>query len=125
MSDTQQQNDAIRALESRDELTGTFEVNGEEMPLTVQEPTLDELEAIEDGLDESADETDAIREMADRSLVGVGTPPQKPDVGSIGVSKLFALFDGMRETWQQSDAFDAAEGQMPLEQEGNSQRSRR
>jgi hypothetical protein len=116
MSDTNF-DDAARVLESRDSLTGSFELNGDEYPLKVQEPTLGELEAIEDGLGDNADETDAIKEIADEYLLA-----PEVDVREIGVSKLFALFDGMRETWQQSDAFDEAEAEMPLES-GNSQPS--
>lgn len=110
--------EAARALESRDELEGTFELGGEEYPLRVTEPTLDELEEIEEEVGDGADETDVIREIADQYLL-------EPDVnvGGIGVSKLYALFEGMNDTWLGSDGFDAAAAEMPLDQ-GNPPTSR-
>jgi len=108
--------DAARALESRDELAGTFEIGGDEYPLEVREPTLDELEELEMELADEADEVEAIRGMAERYLIA-------PDVaaGDIGISKLRALFDGMREAWESGDAFDEAKEAMPID-EGNGRR---
>ena len=102
--------DAARALESRDTLTGTFAVGGEEYPLEVREPTLSELEELEADLNEQADEVEAIRAMVERYLLAPEIAP-----GSVGISKLRALFDGMREAWEAGDAFDNAEAEMPLE----------
>jgi hypothetical protein len=101
---------AADALKSQDTLTGTFEIAGSEYPLQVEEPTLGELEAIDNGLADSADEIEAIRHMVDDFLL-------KPDVDpdAIGVGKLQALFLGMRETWEMSDAFDNAREEMPIE----------
>jgi hypothetical protein len=41
----------------------------------------------------------------------------KPDVDpdAVGVGKLQALFVGMRETWEMSDAFADAREEMPIE----------
>lgn len=112
--------EAARALETRDTLRGSFEIGGQEYPLEVREPTLDELEAIEDGLADESDEVEAIREMADRYL-------EAPDVdpGVIGVSKLRALFDGMRAAWETAESIDEAEEAMPLEGNGRRRTSRR
>jgi hypothetical protein len=111
--------ETARALTSRDELNGTCEINGDELPIRVAEPTIGELEAIEEEVGADGDETDAIREMVSRYLVA-------PEVSAddIGVSKLYALFDAMNATWQQGEVFDEAEEAMPVEQ-GNSPNSRR
>ena len=108
--------DAARALETRETLRGTFAVAGEEYPLEVREPTLGELEEIESDIGTEADEVEAIREIVARYL-------EAPDVAvdDVGISKLRALFDGMREAWEAGDAFDEAEDAMPLD-EGNGRR---
>jgi len=102
--------DAARALETRQMLDGSFSVNGNEYPLRVQEPTLGELEDIDAESGPGAGEAEVIRRIADRYLEAPAV-----DVDEIGVSKLFALFEGMRETWEQSDAFADAREEMPVE----------
>jgi len=102
--------DAVRALETRQMLDGSFSVNGNEYPLRIQEPTLGELEDIDAESGPDAGEAEVIRRIADRYLEAPAV-----DVDEIGVSKLFALFEGMRETWEQSDAFAEARGEMPVE----------
>jgi len=102
--------DAARALQTRQMLDGTFKLDGDEYPLRIQEPTLGELEDIDEESGENADEAEIIRRIADRYLEAPAV-----DVDEIGVSKLFALFDGMRETWEQSDAFADARQEMPVE----------
>jgi hypothetical protein len=111
--------DTRRALESRDTLTGTFEIDGREYPIELVEPTLDELEEIDEQIGENSDESEAIRMMIDRYL-------ERPAVNAdeIGISKLFAVFEGMRSTWQGNGQFDDARGEMPVET-GNSQTSPR
>jgi len=110
--------DAARALETRDVLSGTFEISGEEYPLEAAEPTLDELEELEQATD-ADDEIEEMRALIDRYL-------DAPDVdaGNIGVGKLRALFKGMTESWNDMDEFDEAEEAMPVEQ-GNRRNSRR
>jgi len=102
--------DAARALQTRQILDGSFELDGDEYPLRIQEPTLGELEDIDEESGENADEAEIIRRIADRYLEAPAV-----DVDEIGVSKLFALFDGMRATWEQSDAFADARQEMPVE----------
>jgi len=102
--------DAVRALETRQMLDGSFSVNGNEYPLRIQEPTLGELEDIDAESGPDAGEAEVIREIADRYLEAPAV-----DVDEIGVSKLFALFEGMRETWEQSDAFADAREEIPVE----------
>jgi hypothetical protein len=102
--------DSRRALESRDTLTGTFKVDGREYPIELVEPTLDELEEIDEQIGEDGDESEAIRLMIDEYLE---RPAVDPD--EIGVSKLFAVFEGMRSTWQGEDQFADAREQMPVE----------
>jgi hypothetical protein len=102
--------DAVRALETRQMLDGSFSVNGNEYPLRIQEPTLGELEDIDAESGPDAGEAEVIRRIADRYLEAPAV-----DVDEIGVSKLFALFEGMRETWEQSDAFADAREEMPVE----------
>jgi hypothetical protein len=111
--------DTRRALESRDKLEGTFEIDGREYPIELVEPTLDELEEIDEEIGDSADESEAIKLMIDRYL-------ERPAVNAdeIGISKLFALFEGMRDTWQGTGQFEQARQEMPVET-GNSQTSRR
>ena len=105
--------DARRALETREKLEDTFEVNGQEYPLEVQEPTLGELEDLEDDLGEDADEEELIQEMIDRYLL-----MPEVDPAEMGVSKLRPLFEGMQAAFQGGDTFEAAEAEMPLD-EGN------
>lgn len=116
MTDEHTFDDAARALETRETLRGSVELGGEQYPIEVREPTLDELEDIEHGIGSDADEVEAIREMVDRYL-------EAPDIaaGDIGISSLRALFDAMRDAWEAGEAFEAAEDQMPLD-EGNANR---
>jgi hypothetical protein len=111
--------DTRRALESRDTLTGTFEIDGREFPIELVEPTLDELEEIDEQIGENGDEAEAIRMMIDQYLERPVVNPNE-----IGVSKLFAVFEGMRDCWQGNGQFDDARGEMPVET-GNSQTSPR
>ena len=110
--------DAARALESRTILEGAFELRGEEYPLQTLEPTLDELEELEQEID-AEDEVEEMRALIEKYL-------EAPDVnaGSIGVGKLRALFEGMTNCWNDMQAFEEAEEAMPVEQ-GNSRTSRR
>ena len=105
--------DAQRALETREKLENTFQLNGQEYPLKVQEPTLGELDDIEAGLGDDADEETVIREVIDRYLL---EPEIDPD--AMGVSKLRPLFEGMQEAFQNGEAISNAEAEMPLD-EGN------
>jgi hypothetical protein len=102
--------DAARALETRDTLTGSFELSGERYPLKLQEPTLGELEEIDAELAEGAEEVEAIRQITDQYLI----EPQV-DVDSIGIGKLRSLFIAMRECWGDMENFETAEEEMPLE----------
>jgi hypothetical protein len=102
--------DAARALETRDKLRGSFEVGGESYPIELREPTLGELEDIDDGMSDNADEAEAIRQIVHEFLI---QPEIDPD--AIGVGKLRSLFVGMRQCWESSDEFDAASEEMPLE----------
>lgn len=106
--------DAAAALTERATFDGTVSLNGTTYPIRVQEPRLGELEAIEQDLPEDAEEVDAAREMVDRYL-------EKPDIdaSNLGVTRAMTLFIGMRETWQQADAFEDAVEEMPLDDEGN------
>jgi len=115
MSDTDHNHDydfddAARALETRQILDGSFSIDGDEYPLRIQEPTLGELEEIDAESGPDADEAEVIRRIVDRYLEAPVV-----DVDEIGVSKLFSLFKGMRQTWEQSDAFANAREEMPVE----------
>jgi hypothetical protein len=102
--------DSRRALESRDTLTGTVEIDGREFPIEVIEPTLDELEEIDEEIGENADESEAVRMMIDEYLERPAVTPSE-----MGVSKLFAVFEAMRECWQGGETFADAREQMPVE----------
>jgi len=110
--------EAARALQTRDVLSGTFELRGEEYPLEAAEPTLDELEELEQNI-EADGEIEEMRALIDRYL-------DAPDVdaGTIGVGKLRALFEGMTQAWNDMDEFDEAEEAMPVDS-GNRRNSRR
>jgi len=111
-------NDAARALESRDVIRGSFELGGETFPLETVEPTLGEIESLEADLDDT-DELEQIRAFVDEYLEA---PAVDPD--DLGLTKLRALFVGMREAWNDMDAIDDAEEAMPVES-GNRRTSRR
>lgn len=109
---------AARALETRDRLEGSFDLDGVSYDLELQEPTLGELEEIEEDLAAGDDEVEAIRQIVDEFLI---QPEIDPD--DIGVGKLQKLFIGMKETWLEMGDFEEAREQMPVE--GNGRRSRR
>jgi hypothetical protein len=111
--------DAARALETRDVLRGEFELNGESYPLETLEPTLGEIEELEAELGDETDELEQIREFVDSYLEA---PAVNPD--DLGLSKLRALFEGMREAWNNMDTIEDAEEAMPVES-GNRRTSRR
>ena len=118
MSDTTF-DDAARALETRDVIAGTFEINGTEYPLETREPTLEEIEDMEADLD-GGDELEAIRAFVEQYLEAPAVDP-----GGMGLTKLRALFVGMREAWNDLDDFEAAEAEMPMDESGNRRTSRR
>jgi hypothetical protein len=102
--------DAARALESRDKLEGSFELSGEMYPLRLREPTLGELEEIDEELAEGAEEVEAIRRITDEYLIDPSV-----DVDDIGIGKLRSLFVGMRDCWGDMEHFEQAEEEMPLQ----------
>lgn len=106
--------DAAAALTERATFDGTVELGGQKLPIRVREPELGELEAIEADLPEDAEDVDVAREMIDEYLV-------RPDInpGELGITRALALFTGMRNTWQQSEAFEEARAELELDEEGN------
>jgi hypothetical protein len=100
-------------LSERATFEGNVQIGGKTIPIEVDEPTLEELEEIEAGLPEDAEEVDVAREMVDRYLV-------RPDIEAktLGITRALALFAGLQQTWQQADAFEAAKAEMELP-EGN------
>jgi len=111
--------DAARVLDSRSVLDGTWTYNGEEYPLTTIEPTLGEIEELEAELGDGSDELEQIRVFLEKYLK---SPEKDPD--ELGLTKLRALFEGMREAWNDMEQIEDAEEAMPVEQ-GNSPISRR
>jgi len=110
--------DAARALETRDVLAGTFSVGGDEYPLETREPTLGEIEEMEQGLGDT-DELEQIRAFVEEYLEAPEIDPDK-----MGLTKLRALFVGMRDAWNDMESIDEAKEAMPVES-GNRQTSRR
>lgn len=117
MSDTPDFDETAAVLTDRATFDGVVELNGQQLPIRVREPQLGELDAIEEDLPDDAEEVDAAREMIDRYL-------ERPEIDAVdlGITRAMALFVGMRETWQQADAFEAATDEMPLDNEGNGNR---
>jgi len=111
--------DAARALETRDLIAGTFEIGDEEYPLETREPTLEEIEDMEADL-EDGDELEAIRAFVERYLEAPAVDP-----GGMGLTKLRALFVGMRDAWNDVDVIEEAEAEMPIDDSGNRRTSRR
>lgn len=111
--------DAARALETRDVLAGTFEVGGEEYPLETREPTLGEIEQMEADL-EDTDELEQIRAFVDEYLEAPSVDPDK-----LGLSKLRALFGGMRAAWNDMETIEEAEAAMPVDSGNESRRTSR
>ena len=111
--------DAARALETRDVLAGTFEVGGEEYPLETREPTLGEIEQMEADL-EDTDELEQIQAFVDEYLEAPRVDPDK-----LGLSKLRALFDGMRAAWNDMETIEDAEAAMPVESGNENRRTSR
>jgi|APHM01.1.fsa_nt_gi hypothetical protein len=89
---------------------GVVEVNGQRLPIRVREPKLGELEELEAGLPDDAEDVDVAREMVDEFLV-------KPDIdpSTLGVTRAMSLFLGMRETWEQAEAFERAREELQIE----------
>lgn len=100
-------------LTDRATFEGTVQIDGATIPIEVDEPTLGELEEIEAGLPDDAEEVDVAREMIDKYL-------ERPDIEAttLGITRALALFAGLQQTWQQADAFQDAKAEMELP-EGN------
>jgi hypothetical protein len=100
-------------LTDRATFEGTVQIDGATIPIEVDEPTLEELEEIEAGLPEDAEEVDVAREMVDRYL-------RRPEIEAktLGVTRALAVFAGLQQTWKQADAFEQAKAEMELP-EGN------
>lgn len=92
---------------------GVADVGDVRIPIRVREPDLGEIEALEADLPDDAEDVDVAREMVDDFLV-------KPDLdpSDLGITRAMALFTAMRETWQQTEAFESAREDLPLD-EGN------
>lgn len=102
------------ALSGRTTFEGTVDIDGEALPIKVQEPTIEGLEEIEEErTPEDADEVDIAKEMINEYLV-------EPDISaaSLGVTRALKLFAAMQETFQQAGAVAEARDEMPLD-EGN------
>jgi hypothetical protein len=90
---------------------GTAELEGQQLPIRVREPELGELEELEAELPDDAEDVDVAREMVDEFLIRPEIDPS-----TLGVTRAMSLFVGMRSTWQQADAFEAAREELPVEQ---------
>lgn len=108
--------DAAAALTERATFDGSVSVDGQDVPIRVREPELGELEEIEAGLSEDAEDVDVAREMIDRYLM-------RPDIdaGDLGITRALMLFAAMRDTWQQAEAIADARAELELD-EGNGHR---
>jgi len=101
---------AAEALTQRQHFDHYVEVDGDQIPITVREPTLGELEEIEQGLPDDAEEIDAARRIIDRYLEAPAI-----DANDLPMGRAMALFYAMQEAWQQSDVFEQAREEMPVE----------
>jgi hypothetical protein len=92
-------------LTSSDRIDGVVEHGGRSYPITVEVPTVGELQDIEDAAATGDEEAalDAMRTAIDEYLV-------EPDLtaADIAVSRLEPLFAGMMAAWTDSDDIDAA-----------------
>jgi hypothetical protein len=105
--------EAADLLSERATFDGTATLEGRQLPIRVREPELGELEEIEANLPDDAEEIDAAREMIDEYLI-------QPDIepATLGITRALAIFAGMQQTWQQTEAFTDARDALELD-EGN------
>jgi hypothetical protein len=103
--------EAAEVLSERATFDGTVTLDGRELPIRVREPKLGELEEIEAELPDDAEEVDVAREMLDEYLL-------RPDIAAedLGLTRALALFTGMRQTWQQAEAFEEVREELPVDQ---------
>jgi len=96
--------EAADLLSERATFDGTVSLEGRQLPIRVREPKLGELEEIEAGLPNDAEEVDVAREMLNEYLL-------RPEIAAedLGITRALALFAGMRQTWQQAEAFEGDE----------------
>ena len=106
--------DAADVLTERAQFDGTATVGGQTVPIRVREPTLGELEEIENGLPDDAEEVDVARAIIDDYLV----KPEGIAGNDLGITRAMALFSGMVQAWQQTDEFEGAVEELGLD-EGN------
>jgi len=108
-------------LTDRATFEGTVQIDGATIPIEVDEPTLEELEEIEAGLPEDAEEVDVAREMVDRYLVRPDIEPE-----TLGITRALAVFAGLPQTWQQAllELAERAETYLEYEQNQRGQAAR-
>jgi hypothetical protein len=101
-------------LTSTETLEHEGTIGGQTITLVVQEPTMGELNAINEDLPEGAQEADLAYEMVDQFL-------EEPDVhpDDMGLTKMLAVFSEMQSAFQQSDTIQDAKAAMELDDEGN------
>lgn len=101
---------AAQVLTSQETFEGEADISGELVPIEVREPTIGELNDLQDELPEDAKDVDAARAMIDDFLV-------RPAINGedVGMTKALALFAEMQSTLQQSDAVANAKEQMPVQ----------
>lgn len=99
------------ALTADSALDGEVELDGDTFPISVDEPTLGELEAIENELGEEAEEIDFARRMIDEYLL-------EPDIPAddIPMTRALALYQAMQSAYMQSDTIQDAREKMTLNQ---------
>ena len=101
-------------LTSPDVFETDVELNSAEITIEVEEPTIEELNAIDEDLPADAQEIDYARVFIDEFLLS-------PDVsgGEMGMTKALAVFGAMQTALQNSPAIQNAQAEMPLDAEGN------
>lgn len=101
-------------LTTPDTLEHECEIGGQSITLVVREPTMGELNAIDEDLSEGAQEADLAYEMVKAFLE---EPAVDPD--DLGLTKMLAVYSAMQSAFQQSDTIQDAKAAMELDDEGN------
>lgn len=105
---------AAQTLTASETIEDTVTVNGSEVPVKTEVPTLAELNELDEAMGDADDEEELIKSAVDDYLV-------EPDVDptAIPVNKLTQFFYGLQEIWSGSQEVEAAMADMPLEGQGN------
>lgn len=103
--------EAAAFLTSTEHVSGTVDVAGREIELTVREVDLAEVREIDQAMQAG--------ERTEQDIINEYLVEPDVNVDNLGIAKRHDLYVGINRVWMGGDVYDAAEAAMELPDEGN------